>query len=393
MLKWRHSITHILLAIFLNCSLPVLCGLGAFAQDSTSKKAPKMGVMRDSLDGNFDFSKFLIDYKGFMPVPVIITEPALGDLGMLMAFTFFTRHPVPPGKTYVAPDITAAAAMYTANGSWLLGGGRIGSLPQSGIKYRAFGGYASLNLDFYREFPQEGERKFSFNIKTIPVLLNMSKEVGSTDLYLGLQYLFAAAEVKPEFEGNYPDFFPGKDDKSNNGTLSVFADMDKRDNFFTPSKGFRINVMYGLDDQWTGSDYRYSRLTGFLNWFIPVNRNWISGLRLDGQGVFNRPPFYFLPYLNMRGVPVARYQGFSTVVAETEQRYDFSLRWSAVAFGGLGKAMGKNQPFSDADLIYNYGGGFRYLMARAFGIRGGIDVAASPGNVGWYIVFGHNWNR
>jgi hypothetical protein len=39
------------------------------------------------------------------------------------------------------------------------------------------------------------------------------------------------------------------------------------------------------------------------------------------------------------------------------------------------------------------GGGFRYLIARAFGIRTGIDIARGPEEWAWYIIFGHNWNR
>ena len=100
-----------------------------------------------------------------------------------------------------------------------------------------------------------------------------------------------------------------------------------------------------------------------------------------------------MPSLNMRGVPIARYQGATTVLAETEQRFDFNRRWSMVAFAGLGKAIMRDQEFSDAEMVYNYGTGFRYLIARAFGIRAGIDIAKGPDNFGWYIVFGHNWNR
>jgi hypothetical protein len=78
---------------------------------------------------------------------------------------------------------------------------------------------------------------------------------------------------------------------------------------------------------------------------------------------------------------------------ETEQRIDLSLRWSAVAFAGVGKALQRDEHFDEAQTAYNFGGGFRYLIARAFKIRAGIDVAKGPDSFGWYIVFGHNWNR
>jgi hypothetical protein len=53
----------------------------------------------------------------------------------------------------------------------------------------------------------------------------------------------------------------------------------------------------------------------------------------------------------------------------------------------------RDEHFDEAQTAYNFGGGFRYLIARAFKIRAGIDVAKGPDSFGWYIVFGHNWNR
>jgi outer membrane translocation and assembly module TamA len=215
----------------------------------------------------------------------------------------------------------------------------------------------------------------------------------NTVLYLGVQYTFAKTTVTPNFENKYPDLFPDTDMSSKVASFGLFADWDKLDNFFTPNKGFRLNTMYAMDDSWTGSDYEYQKLSGFLTAFFAIKKNWISGIRLDAQHVIDQPPFYLLPFINMRGLPIARYQGYTTALVETEQRIDFNKRWSAVVFGGLGKAMNRDQSFSDADLVYSYGTGFRYLIARAFGVRAGIDVAAGPDSFGWYIVFGHNWAR
>lgn len=378
--------------------LILICFTMAFsslrAQDGLQVKETKeKPTLKDTLDGQFDFSSFLIDSKGFMPIPLIITEPALGSFGGVLALTFLTPKPIPEGQHYVAPDITAAVGMYTANNSWAIGGGRIGSFPKKGIKYRAFLGYASLNISFYRTLPQIGEQEYKFNIDALPVLLSFSKSLPKTDLYVGAQYTFSKTNVEPLFETELPEWVKEKDFDANTGSLGLFTDWDRRDNFFTPDKGTILHVQYAVDDAWTGSDYNYQRLNGFANWFIPIKPRWISGLRIDAQHVFDDPPFYLLPSLNMRGVPVARYQGATTALIETEQRYDFNLRWSVLAFAGAGKAIMRDESFSDAETIYNYGTGFRYLIARAFGVRTGIDVAWGPDSFGWYIVFGHNWNR
>ncbi len=48
----------------------------------TGQESDKMAMMRDTLDGKLGFSSFLIDAHGFVPVPMIITEPAIGGFGI-----------------------------------------------------------------------------------------------------------------------------------------------------------------------------------------------------------------------------------------------------------------------------------------------------------------------
>jgi hypothetical protein len=95
----------------------------------------------------------------------------------------------------------------------------------------------------------------------------------------------------------------------------------------------------------------------------------------------------------MRGVPTVRYQGRTTLLAETEQRVDFTRRWSAIAFGGVAKAFDDVGEASEADLVYGVGGGFRYLIARKFKLRMGVDIARGPEKWAYYIVFGNTWGR
>jgi hypothetical protein len=362
------------------------------AQEDTTKKSKP--ILKDTLDGKFDFSSFLIDANGFIPVPFIITEPAVGGFGLAIVPMWMSPKKKPPGYTgYIAPDITAGMAMYTVNKSWMVGGIRIGSIPAKGLKYRIGGALADLNLSFYREVKDQGEKEYEFSIKTIPLIFSLSKKITKKELYFGMQYFFATSKLTPLFNDSLPESIKEEDLDKNIASLGAFFDWDRRDNFFTADRGTRLNVLYAANDNWTGSDFKYQRLSGFLNWFIPVNKTWISGLRVETNFAYGDPPFYALPSLSMRGVPAVRFQGYTTALVETEHRIDLSLRWSAVGFVGVGKALDQNESFGDAETAYNFGGGFRYLIARAFRIRAGIDVAKGPDSFGWYIVFGHNWNR
>jgi hypothetical protein len=367
------------------------------AQSDTSinhvSKESIFSMIKDTLDGKLDFSRFLIDAKGFIPIPYILTEPALGGFGIAIIPTFITPKKRPEGYNgYTPPDITAGFGMYTANNSWIVGGIRIGSFPSQGLKYRIGGGYADINISFYRDVANKGEKEFAFSIKATPIILSLSKRILKQDVYLGLQYFFSSNKLSALFKDSLPETIKSNTLNSNIGSLGTFIDWDKRDNFFTPDKGYRANVLLTINDNWTASDFNYQKLSGFLNWFVPFNKTWISGFRTEVNFMSGDPPFYALPSLSLRGVPAVRYQGTTTALFETEQRIDFGVRWSAVAFTGVGSAWGRDQN-SDTQVAYNFGGGFRYLIARTFKIRAGIDLAKGPDSWGWYIVFGHNWNR
>jgi hypothetical protein len=115
-----------------------------------------MGVFRDSLDGKLDMSRFLIDYHGFIPMPQIITEPALGHFGLMLTPVFIKPNKVPVEDKYVPPDITAAFVGYTANKTWGFGAMRMASLPRQHLKYRVGAAYGDINMDFYRTLPEVG---------------------------------------------------------------------------------------------------------------------------------------------------------------------------------------------------------------------------------------------
>ncbi|WP_264563832.1 glyceraldehyde-3-phosphate dehydrogenase [Flavobacterium sp. N3904] len=368
--------------------------LSSFICSAQVTKESKWEMLKDTLDGKLDLSNYIIKAHGFVPIPILITQPALGGFGGAIAPVFITPKKRPEGyKGYIPPDITGGFAMYTANKSWGTDLFRMGSFPSLGLKYKIATGYNNINIDYYHQFEVVGEEKLEFNIKAVPIFLSVSKKINKENVYLGMQYLYSKNILKPDFKEDLPDYITAKDLNSKVGSLGMFLDYDTRNTIFTPDKGYKVNLLFSVDDNWTGSDYKYERLHGYINWFIPIKSNWISGLHFDAQQAFGETPFYLLPDIDMQGIPTARYQGETTLVLETEQRFDLSFRWSIVGFGGIGKAISKTQNFNSGTTVYNYGTGFRYYLARAFGLRTGIDIAKGPDSWGYYVVFGQSWNR
>jgi hypothetical protein len=87
-----------------------------------------------------------------------------------------------------------------------------------------------------------------------------------------------------------------------------------------------------------------------------------------------------------------RYQGKHVLTAEAELRWDFTPRWSLVGFAGAGRTSSESSWNHDNEGIHPAGGfGFRYLIARVFHLRSGIDIGFSEEGYSVYFITGSAW--
>jgi hypothetical protein len=351
---------------------------------------------KDSLDGAFDLSDWIITSHGFIPVPYPITEPALGFGGAIVPIFISPRK---PPSTYgkkkklapSPPEITGGMAMYTSNKSWAAGLARSGAIRKWGLRYTIAAAYTDLNLKFYRTILDE-DREFDFNIKSTPVFLRVKKRLGYSNFHAGFQYVFTKTDAKLQNTAHLIDslFNPG-DFENISSIPGLLVEYDSRDNVFTPNKGVKAHVNGNWSNAIFGSDNDYVHLNGFSYAYLPFSKKWIAGFRFDMQQVLGEIPFYFKPSIDLRGVPKGRYQGNTNMLVETEHRWNAFRRWSAVLFTGAGKAFDNFTDFGSSKWIYNYGAGARYLLARKLGLYMGVDVARGPEQFGYYIQFGNAW--
>lgn len=365
-----------------------LCSFLVYGQKNIS--------IKDSLDHKLDLSDWVIHANGFIPIPLLITEPAMGGFGGALMGVF-----VDPNEPYldsidgklvrtrVKPNIYGGGGGYTANGSWFAGGVATGVIRKWRTNYRVATGYFDMNLNFYRTFPEVGEKTFEFNIETMPISVQLIKQIRHSPWYAGLDYVF----MKAKLSQTNVEFHSPKEVNSVTSRLGLLVDYDSRDNVFTPDKGFRWNTLIGNSNEYIGSDYEFTQINSAAFAYLPIFSNIVSGFRLEYQQMFGDAPFYMKPYINLRGIPVMRYQGEIVTLAETEWRWDFTPRYSLLVFGGTGKAIPDGSSFKDASWRGAGGGGLRYLVARKLKLRMGVDVARGPEEWAYYIVFGTNWVR
>ncbi len=373
-----------------------LAALTALAPAASSAAPWDDEIFRDPVDGRLDASRWLLERKGFLPVPIVITEPAIG-YGGGAALLFFHRNPdAPPSpagvRTFEPPDITAGAAFGTENGTK---GGGIGHLGFSeGRRWRYLAGLArgSINLAWYGT-PGIGTGATAdgrdVNLDGSLAVADVRRRFGDTEWWAGLRYMGSNVKVKFARDGSPEP--PRADLDAAMSGLGPVVEYDGRDNIFTPNAGLRAYFEAIRFAPSLGSDYEFTRSRLALQGFHPVGDSLVVGLRADVQAVDGDAPFYARPFIELRGIPAMRYQGDRVALAEIEGRWNLDGRWSLVGFAGAGRAAGSNSALRDEPSRTTVGVGFRYLLTRALGMRVGIDVARGPEDKAVYLIMGSAW--
>jgi len=202
--------------------------------------------------------------------------------------------------------------------------------------------------------------------------------------------LFDYLQMTADFSG---DRLPGVEQVELDASLAglgLALRYDNRNSPFTPDRGVFIDVELRRKDEVLGSDFEYWTTKGMFHGYLNPLRRLFVGVRIEGGTAGEEVPFWARPSVNLRGVARGRYTGEGAGVLETEVRFDLTRRWSLLGFGGAGWTAKDRRGGADR-WIGGGGGGFRYLLARAFGLRGGLDVAY--GKDGWaaYVTMGSAW--
>ena len=370
----------------------VVFGLLSLPSEAVAQKKQKAFI--DTLDNALDISYYLGDLNGLLPVISPITEPAVG-YGAAVAGVFFFPKEQKKGqpKKFRMPDVAGIAGGYTENSTWFGGLGYMGFWNDDRIRYRGVFGYGDINLKYYGTGDNIlSKNPLDFNIQSYFLLQQMMFRLGETNFLLGGKYQLM--KTKASFEIPFLPSIDPIDYELLNSGLGIITEYDKLNNIFSPTKGMRINLTYDQYLEVLGGDRNFSKLSFFVHDYHQVIENkWNAGFRIESLIASESTPFYMLPFISLRGVPAMRYQGEFTALIETEQEVMFGRRWSIVGFGGYGSAFKSLDNMSNNASAWNAGLGFRYLLARMFGLKMGLDVARGPEQYAIYVVFGNSWLR
>ena len=336
----------------------------------------------------------------FLPIPIFITEPAIGD-GLGLVLSYFHPKKAVSDKDRIAslesisqasheqeppPTVTGVFGAYTSNETAAAGAGHMNSFKDDHIRFTGVAAWANVNSTFYiRDYP------YKFNLEGVLAYQETRFRFGDSRWFwgIGLSYLSADTAFRAELPDGTPiKLFPN--DLKNVGLSGKLA-WDSRDNTSMPNSGQLIDLAIWRYDEAIGGDYDYWNSKLKLTSFHPFGEKFVLGLRLEYQATSGDAPFFAYPYVNLRGIPALRYQGDRTLVGEIEGRYNFTPKWAMIGFAGSGKVSSDIPIFDTEQSIYSYGLGLRYKIFDVQNIWIGLDIAKGPEDYNWYIQVGQAW--
>ena len=347
----------------------------------------------DPKDGQFDLSYFLENPRGFLPIPIVVTEPAVG-YGAGAAGMFLRPRKDAGEEGWARPDISAVGGMATQNGTWSAFAADASRWLDGRLRTLAGAGTGQVNLDFYGlgldrpSFDQKVRYSLQFN----GAVVQTNWQLGPKSPWsIGLRYVFA--DIDPKLRDPAP--FPGLTDgvRVKVSAPTAVVEYDSRDSVFTPTRGIYAESSYLASRESLGASVDFERFQQVVIGWRSFPHRVTLGARADYGWSSDGTPFFLRPYIQLRGVPAMRYQGDQMASFELEARWQVFGRWSLVAFGGAGTTRTARDAFSVTQNVGSGGVGFRYELASKFGLHAGIDVAHSPGTTAVYFQVGNAWFR
>jgi hypothetical protein len=359
-------------------------------------QASAAGLM-DPTDNMVDMSNYLRENRyGFLPVPVVITEPAVGYGGGLFGlFLHDTGEDknAEPLKPHVPAAISALGGGGTQNGTWFAGGGHRHTWNDDSIRYLGAAGYADINLDIYSGDIAgfSNGRSVTTTTRGYGGMQKLQFRVAGSPVFLGVSQFYAHMKISADDNPVVNRVFQQVlGDSSTTSGVGLVAEYDSTDNFFYPRNGLSLTGEYQFYTHFLGGDYRYDLLNIDGRYFYPLGTDFTLVMAGNYQSLSRHdkhlPPMA-RPYINLRGISRYRYQGDYVSTVQTQLEWQVTPRWIVQAFTGAGSA-GKTAGNLYQQTEVAWGGGFRYLIARQFGLYTGIDVAFSDNEQALYFNLG-----
>ena len=333
----------------------------------------------------------------FLPLPIFVTEPAIGEgLGATLLYFHREDDEVKPKfttgqeisktseRSKPPPVVTGIFGFYTNNDTAAVGVGHSNTFADDHFRLRAAAVEARINSTYYI-----GDRPVGFQLEGNLLFADLKSRLGDSAAFIGLSMSYV--DAGNSFDKNQVDDATQEDFDFVDAGLAASIIYDTRDNTVMPAEGYLLELTGWRYGETLGGDFDYdtTRLRGL--WFNKLGEDYVLGVRIDATSANGDVPFFAAPYVRLRGIPALRYQGEVAGAVELEARRHLGDRWSVSLFGGVGSVKIGDEQTETSDDIRTIGIGARFLALREQDAWVGLDIARGPEDVAWYIQIGSPW--
>ena len=212
------------------------------------------------------------------------------------------------------PTISAVGGLRTENGTRGWFGANLGTWRGGRVRTIAALADMDVNLEFFGlgGDAATATQGLGYSVKARGGVAGGNYRLGDTQLWMGLRYTAVDTRVSLETSVVELPNVPLDDYDLRLGALTPSLTLDRRDNFFTPIRGWYVDLSVPMYRESLGSDrdFETANLTGM--YFRPFADSLFFSLRASGKYSSDRTPFFLRPYVSLRGVQALEYQGERT---------------------------------------------------------------------------------
>ena len=282
-------------------------------------------------------------------------------------------------------------AVYTTQGQFLLDG-RPQIFFQKGdyfldsrFRYRIF---PNTFWGVGSDTPDSNEEEY--NMRSIELNVAFLKRL-PPDLNFGFEFIHSDHKILEVADGGLleADAIPGSQGAVVTG-LGVIFNLDNRDDVFSSSNGFFVQLNARFSSQNLGATASFNKFVTDLRYFKDLKGGRILGFQLFSENNFGEVPFQGKTWFGGsqlgRGYFRGRFIDNHMYVFQSEYRWNFHPRWGTAGFISVGEVADQPSDFF-SDLRPSFGGGIRFKLKKDSPTLLRLDVGiGTEGNRGFYFA-------
>ncbi len=176
------------------------------------------------------------------------------------------------------------------------------------------------------------------------------------------------------------------------GGIGVIANLDSRDNEYSPHNGWLVNINNIAYRDWIAGKENYDVYRADERYYWEHGDGNVLAIHQGNVWTSDAPASAYAP-ITLRGYKYGQYLGKYMSSLEAEERLHLAARWTATLFVGIGCLYGGDLKCSDHANVYpDVGAGVQYVIKQKQGMVLNLEYAKGNGdNQGVILKFGYGF--